>query len=260
MSEEIITFGSLFTGIGGLDLGLERAGMKCVFMVENDRHCLTILDRYWPDVPKNEIRSCMGLVGGDPCPIRSNAGGIHGTKSPDLSGYFLTMAARCKPRWILRENVPHPDSMEFVAAMELLKYRAIIVRMDSKAFTGQSRSREFVVGFDKPRTLDKFIRECVNAESREGFCSAGTNSKTPMLCLTTRRYRMDYRCNYVFEGPKRGIRVLSHAERESLQGFPVGWTDGLPNSARERTVGNAVTVPVAEWLGKRICEAIVNSQ
>ena len=68
---------------------------------------------------------------------------------------------------------------------------------------------------------------------------------------------MDPRQNYVYEKGK-GLRVLSHTERESLQGFPVGWTDGIPQSARERTVGNAVTVPVTKWLGERMKEAIVN--
>jgi len=69
-------------------------------------------------------------------------------------------------------------------------------------------------------------------------------------------FRLDCRENYVFEGPERGIRFLSHPERESLQGFPAGWTDGIPQSARERTVGNAVTVPVAKWLGERIVLAL----
>ena len=126
-----VTFGSLFSGAGGLDLGLERAGLKCVFQVENDRHCLTILNRHWPNVPKNEIRPCVGLVGGDPCPIRSTMGKISGSRKPDLSGYFLAMAARIKPRWILRENVVAPDVVEFNAGLEVLGYHCIIIATNS---------------------------------------------------------------------------------------------------------------------------------
>lgn len=256
MKRKMITFGSLFSGIGGLDLGLEQAGMKCVFQVENDKHCLTILNRHWPDVPKNEIRPCMGLVGGDPCPIRSIASAMHGTRKPDFSGYFLAMVARCKPGWVLRENVPSSDADEFYAALVELGYCGTIINTDSAAFTGQKRNREFVAGFDKFEILDRFIRACDIAESNEGFGEAVHNKQMALFCLSTRTNRMEHSQNYIYEGPERGLRVLSHAERESLQGLPVGWTDGIPQSARERTVGNAVTVPVAKWLGERIIEAL----
>jgi len=252
---DTISFGSLFSGAGGLDLGLERAGMKCVFQVENDRHCLTILDRHWPDVPKNEIRPCLGLVGGDPCPVRSLVGNIHGTSQPDMSGYFLAMAARCQPRWILRENVPAPDVVDFAAALEVLGYHCVVVEVDSAAFTGQSRRREFVAGFDQQRTLDRFVDACNVAESVEGHRAAGLQAEESLACLAARGTTMDAGRDYVYEGPERGIRVLSSAERELLQGWPSGWTGGIPESARQRLTGNGVTAPVAEWIGRRIIEA-----
>jgi len=49
-----------------------------------------------------------------------------------------------------------------------------------------------------------------------------------------------------------GIRRLMPVECERLQGFPDGWTDGQSDSARYRQLGNAVAVPVIEWLGRRI--------
>jgi len=256
MNQPTITFGSLFSGIGGLDLGLQQAGFKASFQIENDKHCLTILRRHWPDVPKNEIRPCMGLVGGDPCPIRSTASNIRGTIRPDMSGYFLAMVARCKPRWILRENVPAPDVHHFGAGLAVLGYRKIIIEINSAAFTGQSRRREFVVAFDTKETLKKFSL-VAHEESNQGFDAPSGNPRTALLCITTRgKGRNSIHDNWVYEGPEWGIRSLSHAERESLQGFPAGWTDGIPQSARERTVGNAVTVPVAKWLGERIALAL----
>jgi len=250
-----MTFGSLFSGAGGLDLGLERAGMKCVFQVENDESCLTILERHWPDVPKNEMRPCMGLVGGDPCPVRSRPGAIHGTSQRDMSGYFLAMVARCQPRWVLRENVPAPDVVDFAAALEVLGYRCVVIEINSAAFTGQNRRREFVAGFDQQRTLDRFVDACNIAESMERHSAAGVQSQEALACLSTRATRLDAGQDYVYEGPDRGIRLLSSTESESLQGWPRGWTDGVSESARQRLIGNGVTAPVAEWVGRRIVEA-----
>ena len=52
-----------------------------------------------------------------------------------------------------------------------------------------------------------------------------------------------------------GVRRLTPVECERLQGFPDGWTDGQSDTARYRQLGNAVAVPVARWIGKRILEA-----
>ena len=55
--------------------------------------------------------------------------------------------------------------------------------------------------------------------------------------------------------PFVGVRRLMPIECERLQGFPDGWTDGQSDSARYRQLGNAVAVPVVEWIGKRIVKA-----
>ena len=56
--------------------------------------------------------------------------------------------------------------------------------------------------------------------------------------------------------PLGGIRRLTPLECERLQGFPDGWTDGQSDSARYKQLGNAVAVPVAAWICKRIAEAL----
>jgi len=50
------------------------------------------------------------------------------------------------------------------------------------------------------------------------------------------------------------VRRLTPLECERLQSFPDGWTEGVSDSARYRTIGNAVTVSVIEWIGKRIMQ------
>jgi DNA (cytosine-5)-methyltransferase 1 len=90
---EQVTFGSLFAGIGGFDLGLERAGMTCKWQVEIDPFCRAVLAKHWPDVRRYEDVRTVGaeleavdvLCGGFPCQdISSNnqyKTGIDGEKS-----------------------------------------------------------------------------------------------------------------------------------------------------------------------------------
>lgn len=75
---DTMRFISLFVGIGGIDLGLERAGMTCVAQVEKDDFCRKVLTKHWPDVPKFDdvmtfTRSNYNgpvdlIAGGFPCP------------------------------------------------------------------------------------------------------------------------------------------------------------------------------------------------
>jgi DNA (cytosine-5)-methyltransferase 1 len=47
-----LTYGSLFAGVGGFDMGMELAGYEPVFQVEWDKNCLKVLHHHWPTVPK----------------------------------------------------------------------------------------------------------------------------------------------------------------------------------------------------------------
>lgn len=60
-------------------------------------------------------------------------------------------------------------------------------------------------------------------------------------------------------GSTVGVRRLTPVECERLQGFPDGWTDGQADSNRYRQLGNAVTVNVAEWVGRRLMEGIADA-
>ena len=71
-----LTFGSLFAGIGGFDLGFERAGMVCKWQVEIDDYANRVLAKHWPDVHRErDIRECGVhnlervdvICGGFPC-------------------------------------------------------------------------------------------------------------------------------------------------------------------------------------------------
>ena len=111
-----MTFVSFFAGIGGMDLGLERAGHTCVGQVEIDPYCRKVLAKHWPNVWRHddiltinpeEIPQADMWTGGFPCQDISNAGkkdGIHGARS-GLFFNFMRLVCVVRPRYVLLENV-----------------------------------------------------------------------------------------------------------------------------------------------------------
>jgi len=89
----IKSYGSLFTGAGGIDIGLDCAGLQCTFQVEIDENCQQVLSYHWPNVPKHrDIKDVNGydlpavdlIVFGSPCQDLSSAGnkiGLNGEQS-----------------------------------------------------------------------------------------------------------------------------------------------------------------------------------
>jgi len=109
-------FISLFTGVGGLDLGLERAGWECVAQVENDEWCTRILNKHWPTVPKwrniydvtaEDLPHADAIVGGFPCQPVSLAGKRRAQDDERwLWPEFLRIVRAIRPSIVLVENVP----------------------------------------------------------------------------------------------------------------------------------------------------------
>jgi DNA-cytosine methyltransferase len=110
-----LTFGSLFSGIGGIDLGLDRAGFICEWQVENDPFCTKVLQKHWPNVTRyGDIRTIdvstlarVDLIaGGMPCTPHSLAGKRNASADErDLWPEFYRIVRELKPRWVLVENV-----------------------------------------------------------------------------------------------------------------------------------------------------------
>ena len=108
-------FLSLFAGIGGFDLGLERAGMQCVGQVEIDKKCQAVLAKHWPtitrmgdirDVKGNEFGAVELICGGVPCQPASQAGKRGGTEDDRwLWPEAFRLVQSINPTWCLFENV-----------------------------------------------------------------------------------------------------------------------------------------------------------
>jgi DNA (cytosine-5)-methyltransferase 1 len=111
-----LTFGSLFAGIGGFDLGLERAGMRCEWQVEKDEYAASVLAKHWPSVrrwgdvetfPPNDGGSWKVdlICGGVPCQPVSLAGKKKGAADERwMWGEFLRVVAALGPRIVVAEN------------------------------------------------------------------------------------------------------------------------------------------------------------
>lgn len=162
--------GSTFSGVGGMDLGLMRAGMEHAFFCELDPWRQRVLDKHWPEVPCFEdvrdlsVQMVNGLgieepdllVGGFPCQDVSLAGrraGFDGERS-SLFHEFARLAYELEPDWILLENVlgllSSNDGRDMAAVLETLArlgYGVAWRVLDAQYFgVAQQRRRVFVVG------------------------------------------------------------------------------------------------------------------
>lgn len=111
----MLTIGSLFSGIGGLELGLEWAGLGPVlWQVESDPFCQRILAKHWPEAERfddvravgAELRRVDLICGGFPCQDLSPAGtreGLAGERS-GLWREFARVVSAVRPRWVVVEN------------------------------------------------------------------------------------------------------------------------------------------------------------
>jgi DNA (cytosine-5)-methyltransferase 1 len=106
----------LFSGIGGISLGLESTGgFETIAFCEQDAFCRLVLEKHWPEVPTftdvRELRCSPGdadmIAGGFPCQDISVAGkgaGIDGERS-GLWREMFRLVRECRPKWVLAENV-----------------------------------------------------------------------------------------------------------------------------------------------------------
>jgi DNA (cytosine-5)-methyltransferase 1 len=283
--------GSLFVGIGGFDLGFERAGFQTIWQVEIDRFCSRILQRHFPkakrygDITKinpADLEKVDVITAGFPCQDLSVAGKRKGLQG-ERSGLFFELkriVAGVRPAWIVVENVPGLFSSNRGRDFGLVLFHlaecgyGLAWRiLDSRYFgVAQRRRRVFIVGcLGKPCPPEiLFESEGVRRDIAKGGEAEGNFAK----CLAGST-RIDYETEDFIIGTlqgggKRGYRVGTEEARDGqlVVGTPVdpdrvrassGFSrrlDGTPDGPRYRALGNAVTVNVAEWIAKRImaCE------
>lgn len=168
--------GSLFTGIGGFDLGFGRAGCEVVWQSEIDKAASRVLAHRFPGVPNygditkvdvDELADCDIVTFGFPCQDLSTAGnraGLAGARS----GLFWEAArviAGKAPRWILFENVPglltSDEGEDFGVVLGTLAsfgYSLAYAVLDSQHHgVPQRRKRVFLVGCLEPGRAEQVL-------------------------------------------------------------------------------------------------------
>ena len=152
-----LTVGSLFSGIGGLDLGLERAGMTVKWQSEIDPYACKVLTKHWPKVVNHgdiklidwsRVEPVDVVCGGYPCQPFSTAGKRNGTDDPrHLWPWVKRAISELRPRYALMENVRGHLSLGFadvLADLTAIGYDAEW-RVISAASVGANHRRERVI-------------------------------------------------------------------------------------------------------------------
>jgi DNA (cytosine-5)-methyltransferase 1 len=257
--EMSLTFLSLFCGIGGFDLGFERAGMRCIGQVEINPFCQRVLAKHWPSVWRHDdIKTFKSemlperpdvICGGFPCQDISHAGkraGITGERS-GLWSEFHRIICEIRPRYVVVENVaallvPVSDDEEAPIATVLgdlaeSGYDAEWDCIPSGLFgTPHLRERVFLVAYTSSPRREIMVRDRVRANE---FISMVKDSRWPATAINSRD------------------SILTWLEGQSEDESPLLRNDnGIPFAVdRLQGLGNAVVPQVAELIGRAIVEA-----
>lgn len=274
---------ALFAGIGGVELGLQREGHETVFLCEWDPGAQAILTSQFSDLPVHgDIRSLKRvpketqlLSAGFPCQDLSQAGstsGLNGTRSGLVGEVFRLLKNQDIPHLLL-ENVPFMLQLgkgsamrTIAAALEELDYNWAYRVIDTRAFgLPQRRQRVFLLAskeIDPAKLIFQDDAGPPEEPSHDGFACG--------FYWTEGVRGLGWAVNGVptikggstigipsppaiwFPNGFIGKPDLKDAER--LQGFRANWTKEAENvekrSARWKLVGNAVSVPAAQWVGR----------
>ena len=152
-----LTVGSLFSGIGGIDLGLEGAGMNVIWQSEIDPFACKVLKKHWPEVPNHgdikeikwhEIERPDVICGGYPCQPFSTAGKRRGNQDPrHLWPWVRYAISQLRPRYAIMENVRGHLSMggtDVLSDLASIGYDAEW-RVVSAASVGANHKRDRII-------------------------------------------------------------------------------------------------------------------
>jgi DNA (cytosine-5)-methyltransferase 1 len=251
-------FNSFFAGIGGFDLGFERAGISPAFHCEINDFCQSVLRRHWPNLPTSSDINDVNVdnlpdaevwCAGFPCQDVSVARGGQGRyglkgKNSGLFYPFLALIKQKRPQVVVLENVTGllnshrgQDFITIISSLTELGYGVAWRVMNARYFGApQSRARVFICAWKN--RIDLAVHALYEREGglqakneRGGFVTLAkcpiTGASVPLVsyCLAAtsgRHTGTDWSRTYVSYFDK--VRRLTPVECEGMQGFPSGWS------------------------------------
>lgn len=286
---------SFFSGIGGIDLGFERAGMDVVFQCEILPFGQAVLSKHWPNVPlRNDITKLQGadipdadlFAGGFPCQDLSLANqgkrkGLEGSRS-GLFYKYAELISEKRPRWVFIENVPGllnsakgGDFKVVISTLDEFGYGVSWRVLDAKFFgTPQRRRRTYIVAsLGTIGAAEVLFESGTNpvATGQSGgtrnFTAASVGEGLPGANIFSIQHAgIGRRASagpqgkgYRNDGETYTLDSRGSSDAVCQTDAPFGVRETSRISAgldgnRFRAIGNAVCVPVIEWIGKRIVE------
>jgi len=280
-----LRIGSLFSGIGGLELGLERAGVgSTVWQCEIDPYARAVLAKHWPDAIRfdditkmHDVPPVDLICGGFPCQDISNAGkrvGIEGARS-GLFFELMRVVRMVRPRFVVLENVAALLGRGMGDVLGELSESGYDAEWDcvpaSAVGAPHRRDRVFIVAYparhEPGRTEPRPERERTRprgesgdvADAEQDGCRASGRIESEMGGTKSTQ-----------EGEEPETR---RASTPAIDGRDVGWSvpsrwwlpeppvgrvaHGVPSRVdRLKCLGNAVVPQVAEVVGRRVVELI----
>lgn len=276
----------LFAGIGGFELGFQRAGLTSQLFCDVLPSSKAVLNHRFPDVEFRqdirELRSLPGdtevVCGGFPCQDLSQAGrtaGLEGDQSGLIGEVFRLLSRRRVPTVVV-ENVPFMLQLNGGSAMRAIideferrGYRWAYRVVDSFSFgLPQRRERVFLVAsraIDPATVLLVDDMPLIRPQTAVGTLAHGFYWTEGLTGLGWAVDSVPTLKNGSTIGipsppaivmPDGSIVKPSLEDAERLQGFEAGWTEPAESVARQSIrwslIGSAVSVPVAEWIGRRL--------
>jgi len=267
-----LTVGSLFAGIGGFDLGLERAGMRSVWQCEIDGFAQRVLAKHWPDVLRvpdirdvgaDTVPAVDVIAGGFPCQDISSAGdkaGIGGERS-GLWSEYARVIRELRPRYVVVENVA------------ALLARGVDVVLGDLASLGYDAEWGCIRAADvgAPHLRDRFW--LVGYPNHEGQPDEPVDAEMeglPQLVADPDEERRVGRPRVFGPGwgreledcgwwqPQPGVRRVADGIPHRLDGGAVVTPPPLVTGRvanrgqRVQALGNALVPQIAHWIGRRI--------
>lgn len=291
MEERRYSIGSLFSGIGGFELGLERGipGSYTRWQVEQEAYCQKILAKHWPEaeiyddvrgITKNNVERVDILCGGFPCQdisiANTNGRGLHGKKS-GLWWEYHRIINELQPRIAVMENV---SAITFrglgavIGSLSEIGYNAEWCTIRASDFGApHQRERWFCVAYsNRERSREAFHGRPspIDSNWEEIHRRRSSSEEVP---ISTHSHRSSIQGNRIpigiqtrYTNIERDIRSPSfwresEIPQPTIRRMDDGLSEGLDratirrNKQRLKALGNAIVPQCSEWIGKKIWES-----